>query len=454
MGHAGFCALALLKTRVIRAAGYPSPFFLPTLYLLSIITITLGWYFLRNSSIRLQRILLCIVLALAVVTPPFLSTDCYNYIGLGRLLGVFGLSPYEISQAQAGPADPFLSSSHWRNKKSVYGPTLLLAYIPLGWLSELSLKIAGGVLTSIYFLPVLGLKLFLLALHLLNICQINQLASQFSSGTKIPGSTGRWMYGAHPVIVGEGLAEAHHDILLVSLLLLSLRFAARSRTFMSMLTMAALVLTKFWPALLFLGQAIWSVRTKNRRTFVIVCSVSLLLMIAIGILFRYTSILLRAPEITSRLWHSLPELIASWSGIRRVYGIPLTRVLMGISIPAVVLVSWRITRRDISIQALFQVLAAAMIVYCYLANSFLFTWHVIPLAALTALLPRTPLSLLCGTFCLLAPVISMINLLPRWVHKPAVEDTLLAVLFILPLLIGAVAHIVALRSSSPTACQK
>lgn len=104
------------------------------------------------SLAQVWRILVPASLA-SVVALPATSTDLLYYVALGRIVVLFGSNPYVHPYAEFG--DPFVAYLDWWDQVTMpYGPTMLAAFIPAGWLSKYS------VFLALYFLKLVALAAY------------------------------------------------------------------------------------------------------------------------------------------------------------------------------------------------------------------------------------------------------------------------------------------------------
>jgi hypothetical protein len=130
----------------------------------------------------------------AVFSYPFISHDLFNYMFDARILTVYHQNPY-LFKALDFPHDEWLRFMHWTHRTYPYGPTFLpLTLIP----SALSL---GKLLLNLIFFKLAFFSLF--AVSAIMLYRINE----------------KWgvLYATNPLIIIEGLVNAHNDIVALSL---------------------------------------------------------------------------------------------------------------------------------------------------------------------------------------------------------------------------------------------
>jgi alpha-1,6-mannosyltransferase len=150
--------------------------------------------------------------AVALLAPPMLSTDVFNYIDYGRLGVVHGINPYQHGPI-AAPFDPVFhwTGPLWIHTPTVYGPLFtLLAYAvtPLG--------VAGSLwaFKAIAALAAIGIVL----------C-VAGAARAWGRDPVRPALA----VGANPLLVIYAVAGAHNDLVMAFGLALGILFIARGR---------------------------------------------------------------------------------------------------------------------------------------------------------------------------------------------------------------------------------
>jgi hypothetical protein len=144
--------------------------------------------------------------ALAVATYPFTAVDVYNYLAVLKLTFFYGQNPYLVPFLPTFAADPLASRALFLTSTTGYGPLWVL-------LAGLPLRLVGFEL-----LPAL------LATKLLRLLWL--LAGTALPAWSQPASQQRWLaaylYAANPLVLFEGVVNAHNDVLLATLLVAAL----------------------------------------------------------------------------------------------------------------------------------------------------------------------------------------------------------------------------------------
>lgn len=144
---------------------------------------------------------------------PMGSRDIYAYACQG-LLYAHGLNPYAMGPA-ALPS-PWLPAmtAYWQHTPAPYGPLALL-------LSRVAAALAGGHL-------VLALGWLRLA-AVTGVALIAVFVPRLARACGVPPVEAAWLGAASPLVAVDLLSAAHHDALMIGLLLAGLDLAARRR---------------------------------------------------------------------------------------------------------------------------------------------------------------------------------------------------------------------------------
>lgn len=152
-------------------------------------------YLLVKKYKQLSPLKIAALLALVgCVSYPFFSHDLFNYLFDARILTHYGLNPYTHT-ALDFRGDLWTRFMHWTHRTYPYGPTFLpLTLIPsfLGW---------GKFSLTFFLYKAMNGALYFLAVYLLS--KKNKREALF--------------FATHPLIIIEGLVNAHNDMIAVSL---------------------------------------------------------------------------------------------------------------------------------------------------------------------------------------------------------------------------------------------
>ncbi len=167
---------------------------------------------------------------LMFITPFLLSTDIFDYIRHGRIFAFYGENPL-IVPATYFPQDPFFSLGGWVGTGSVYGS--LHVYIT----AALALIAGDGVGAN--FLLFKG---FFISMNLVNLLFIWKIASRIKPGLERKALV---FYGWNPFVLTLVVANAHNDILMLTLVLAGLLCYLDRRYLIGVLCLTAATLVKF-----------------------------------------------------------------------------------------------------------------------------------------------------------------------------------------------------------------
>lgn len=215
---------------------------------------------------RLWAIVLlgALLLALANFWVSCITTlDPYDYIARGRITGVHQGNPYVQAPADY-PSDPFMGYVSWSTKTSAYGPLWETASGLIALLGSDSL-----------YASMLAHKALALACYLLSVLLIAAILRRVAPQRALAGTL---LFAWNPLILMEGIANAHNDMGMVVLLLAAFWFLSQVRpgvgepglegrpdaslfaSAVALLLLAGSILVKFVPALFlpfFLLYLVW-----------------------------------------------------------------------------------------------------------------------------------------------------------------------------------------------------
>lgn len=215
--------------------------------ILSIITVT--YYFIvkkRNNifkNFKSIMIFIAIVSSIFVIVIPFISSDIFYYLGVGRLDGEYGQNPYYVTIKQFVEdennskylnQDTVLKQGYlnvWSDSTVVYGPIWTL--------------ICRIVATMSFGNIDVGLTIFKLANVLVHLCNCYLLYK--ISNKKIFSL----LYGINPFILIEGIAHVHNDIFVILFTLLAFYFLLKKKNLVvSIIFIALATAIKYFTILL------------------------------------------------------------------------------------------------------------------------------------------------------------------------------------------------------------
>ena len=206
---------------------------------LTLITLTFGIYaialrtFKPGASLRALWIISGVLLVVLVVTPPFYATDIFYYADSGRLFGVYRQNPYLIPPSTFSQGD-LTHFDYWSKTVTNYGPVWTL-------ISGLLILIAGGTpFAATLVFKLLG-AVSVAASALLIRTILRELRPDFAD-------FGAFLFLWNPAVLLEGVANAHNDILMVPLLLVSILLLIKKRPVWGFIPLVLATLIKYLPA--------------------------------------------------------------------------------------------------------------------------------------------------------------------------------------------------------------
>jgi hypothetical protein len=184
------------------------------------------------------------------------SPDLYDYIARGRITGVYGGNPY-VQTPEMYPDDPIMRQAGWQDTVSAYGPA---------W--EVWAGLIGRSAGNSLWKNVLGHKGLAFASYILGTLSIASILRRVDPERSLSGTL---LFAWNPLVLMEGVANAHNDIL-----------------------MMALLLGAFW----LLAQVPWAEvcsRQRNRRAWSLMCGSGVMIFVGLAVLTKFVPLLLLPP---------------------------------------------------------------------------------------------------------------------------------------------------------------
>jgi len=144
----------------------------------------------------------------------FTTTDIYDYVAGGRITGIHGGNPY-LQPPNHYPDDPFMDQAAWRDVPSLYGP-----------LWQILSGLVGIAAGNWMWTNVLAYKGIALMSYLMSTVTIAAILNRTAPERALSGTL---LFAWNPLILMEGVANAHNDTLMIALLLGSLWVLAQTR---------------------------------------------------------------------------------------------------------------------------------------------------------------------------------------------------------------------------------
>lgn len=181
---------------------------------ISLLIILWGTHLVLLSSYKKIRVVTLAVLvgAILLLSNPIFSHDFFNYIFDAKILTYYGQNPYTTIPGSF-PDDPWLRFMHWTHRPYPYGPSFLtLTLIPS------FLGMGKFILHFALF------KLLFVASYVLSVWLLAKIDKK-----------GALFFATHPLILIEGIVNAHNDMIAVSLGIVGISFLFQNRTIVSRL---------------------------------------------------------------------------------------------------------------------------------------------------------------------------------------------------------------------------
>lgn len=176
------------------------------IYLLIIITLIGFYYFFTGNYRRFNPFKLSLLVGVILLfSYPFLSHDFFNYMFDARIATFYKLNPY-FYKALDFPSDPWIRFLQWTHRTYPYGPVFLLITLIPSFLSM------GKFLLNFLFFKSVFVIFYLLAVYFLNKINKKQAIS----------------FAVHPLVIIEGLVNAHNDLIAVSFALIGIYFLTKT----------------------------------------------------------------------------------------------------------------------------------------------------------------------------------------------------------------------------------
>jgi hypothetical protein len=187
----------------------------------------IAWVIVLGGSLVMSFILLKMA--------PFDSSDLYDNIVHGRILGVYGANPFKQVGAQF-TMDPFIRYMGWRNSPSAYGPLWEM-------IAGLTAKLAGnGIIANVEAFKALS-GIFLFASSIVIALILRKIAPKYAlSGTLLVA----W----NPIMLYESWGNGHNDMAMLFWVLLAVLAIVYSRYTLAVLFLVIGTLIKYIPVLM------------------------------------------------------------------------------------------------------------------------------------------------------------------------------------------------------------
>ena len=211
------------------------------IYIVILLGITIFYFLIIKNREKVFKnnkqmwIYITIISIIFVLVIPFMCSDVFYYIGIGRINSEYGENPYYITikefieqdeNKELLKEDTVLKQAYqndWADSTVVYGPVWTII---CGLIAKMSFgNIDAGILLF---------KLINLVVHLLNCYVIYKMTNK---------KIFVLLYGINPFVLVEGIAMVHNDIFIVLFTLLSIYFILKKKNIMMSLVFLAIATT-------------------------------------------------------------------------------------------------------------------------------------------------------------------------------------------------------------------
>ncbi|OGK13240.1 hypothetical protein A3A93_00730 [Candidatus Roizmanbacteria bacterium RIFCSPLOWO2_01_FULL_38_12] len=148
----------------------------------------------RSMKIASPFTLAILVSLIIVISYPFLSHDFFNYIFDAKIFTYYHQNPY-LKTPLDFPRDEWLRFMHWVHRSYPYGPSFLVLTIIPSFLA-----FGKFILNFVFF------KFLFIASYLIGVYYLQKIDKRSAL-----------VFATHPLIIIEGLVNAHNDLIAVSL---------------------------------------------------------------------------------------------------------------------------------------------------------------------------------------------------------------------------------------------
>jgi len=193
------------------------------------------WLFYRSKvSLKYLKVLLITNSLILIFAYPFLSSDIFNYMFDAKIILTYHANPYTHKPLDF-PNDEWLRFMRWIHRYSPYGPL---------WLGYSLIPAVLGF--GKFILNLLTFKLFIAVFHTINAYLIYKISQKINPKKSIFWTA---TYALNPLFLIEGVANAHNDILVATLLLLSVYFVSHKKNVFAILSLIFGTLIKYIPVI-------------------------------------------------------------------------------------------------------------------------------------------------------------------------------------------------------------
>ncbi len=330
--------------------------------------------------------------AILLFSYPLFSTDVFDNIMHGRILGHYGANPF-VNTAAEFPDDPFFRHVMWYDDPSAYGPLWEVAA------AALSLLAGDGLLANILLFKGFSVLAFVVD-GVLIVAILRQIAPERAL-------TGVFLYAWNPLILIMNAGDGHNDSLMMVFVLGGILLALRGRWTLAVLAQVGGALTKFIPIVLvplFLLAGWWESPQPRRWHFLLTAvGLSALLVLTVYAPFLGGEDLLDIGRRQELLTSSAATLL--YYSIRRWLGWPVAKRI--VSLWAMSGLGFLVLRQMSTLRlnrplALMRAVTLILLGYLLLFCIWFWPWYLVWVIPLVALLPAGVLQRGVILFCVTA----------------------------------------------------
>lgn len=220
------------------------------------IIFSINLYLFKKNKIGLKYLKVSIIINTLVLifAYPFLSSDLFNYLFDAKIITTYHASPY-TNRPLDFPTDDWLRFMRWVHRYSPYGPLWLAT-------STVPSILGFGKFLLTFFL----FKIFIGSFHLFNTLIIYKSLKKINPKQTLFGTA---FYALNPILLIEGVANSHNDIVLATFLLMPIYFFVNRRKISSFAVIILGTLIKYIP-ILNLPWLVWASLFKNKKIEILI----------------------------------------------------------------------------------------------------------------------------------------------------------------------------------------
>lgn len=171
---------------------------------------------------------------ISIFAYPYLSADLFNYLFDAKIILNYHANPYTHRPLDF-PNDEWLRFMRWVHRYSPYGPVwLLLSVVP---------SVLGF---GKFVITLFNFKVLMAAFHLLNCLIIYKILFKLNPKNQMLGTS---FYALNPLVLIEGVVNAHNDVVLATFILLPVYLLSNQKPLLSILANIIGTLVKYIPAI-------------------------------------------------------------------------------------------------------------------------------------------------------------------------------------------------------------